>query len=133
MEKYFFQIEKDIQRTLPQIEMFQQQQYINKLKIILENISLYDPNIGYVQGMNMIAASLLFHCEEYIAFWIFQMIFEKLEMRDIYKQHLPGLSKHTQLIDILILKNLPDLFLLFALVIFFIFNNIQPLKINLFL
>lgn len=44
--------------------------------------------------MNMIAASLLYHAEEYIAFWVMQVIFDKLEMRDIYKprKHLPSLA-----------------------------------------
>ena len=34
--------------------------------------------------MNFIAAALLYHAEEYIAFWLFIMIFERFEMRDIY-------------------------------------------------
>ena len=66
---------------------------------VLECIAKYDPQmgfiydlfwndlmikIGYVQGMNFIAAILLYHAEEYIAFWLFIMIFERFEMRDIY-------------------------------------------------
>jgi len=39
---------------------------------------------GYVQGMNFIAASILYHAEEYLAFWLLVMIFEIFEMRDIY-------------------------------------------------
>jgi len=50
----------------------------------LNTFAKYDPQIGYVQGMNFIAASLLYHAEEYIAFWILVMIFEIFEMRDIY-------------------------------------------------
>ena len=48
--------------------------FLNNLKI----------KIGYVQGMNFIAAALLYHAEEYIAFWLFILIFERFEMRDIY-------------------------------------------------
>jgi len=46
-----------------------------------EDLSLI---IGYVQGMNFVAASILYHAEEYVAFWILILIFEKAEMRDIY-------------------------------------------------
>lgn len=82
---------------------------------------------GYVQGMNLIAASLLYHAEEYIAFYMFKYIFDRLEMRDIYlpcktawliddlmklsrESELPGLSKHVQLIDVLVLSRMPDLY-----------------------
>jgi len=34
--------------------------------------------------MNFIAGSLLFHAEEYIAFWVLVSLFEELEMRDIF-------------------------------------------------
>lgn len=39
---------------------------------------------GYVQGMNYIAASLLYHADECISFWLMDVIFKKFEMRDIY-------------------------------------------------
>ena len=72
--------------------------------------------------MNFIAGSLLYHAEEYLAFWILVMIFETLEMRDIYLPSidiaitylnylgLPGLSKHCQIIDMLIFNVLPDVY-----------------------
>ena len=34
--------------------------------------------------MNFVAASILYHAEEDVAFWILILIFEKAEMRDIY-------------------------------------------------
>ena len=34
--------------------------------------------------MNFFAANLLFHAEEYVAFWTMSMIFEMLELREIY-------------------------------------------------
>lgn len=34
--------------------------------------------------MNYIAGNLLYHSEEYVAFWLLAMIFELFEMRDIY-------------------------------------------------
>ncbi len=55
----------------------------------------YDPQIGYVQGMNFLAGVLAYHAEEYIAFWLLVAIFEIFELRDIYLPNLPGLDKHT--------------------------------------
>ena len=34
--------------------------------------------------MNFIAAAFLYHAEEYVSFWLMTMLFEFLEMRDIY-------------------------------------------------
>ena len=77
---------------------------------------------GYVQGMNFITAALLYHAEEYVAFWILVSIFEFLEMRDIFLPsiqlkyyllnniELPGLSKHCQMIDMLILNAKPKIY-----------------------
>lgn len=36
--------------------------------------------------MNFVAASILYHADEYIAFWIMVLVFEKAEMRDVYAQ-----------------------------------------------
>ncbi|KAL4494636.1 hypothetical protein ABPG72_004538 [Tetrahymena utriculariae] len=110
MEPCMQQIEKDLQRTFPQLEMFQNEKHINSLRNLLQTVAKYDPIIGYVQGMNMIGASLLYHAEEYVSFWIIQIIFEKLEMRDIYMPKLPGLSKHIQLIDFITLTRVSDLY-----------------------
>lgn len=54
------------------------------LENILTTYATYDPQIGYVQGMNFIAGALLCHSEEYVAFWLLVMAIEKFEMRDIY-------------------------------------------------
>lgn len=34
--------------------------------------------------MNHIAGSFLYHAEEFVAFWLMCILFENLEMRDIY-------------------------------------------------
>lgn len=54
------------------------------LERVLNAFAKYDPQIGYVQGMNFIVGSLLYHAEEYIAFWLLVMIVENFEMRDVF-------------------------------------------------
>jgi len=111
MADTIIQIEKDIYRTNPDWKYLNQEIGGGKiLGRILITFSKYDPIMGYVQGMNFIAASLLYHAEEYLAFWLMAMIFETFEMRDIYLPGLPGLSKHAQLIDILLLNSTPNIY-----------------------
>ena len=57
---------------------------VKSLERVLQCYAKYDPKIGYVQGMNFVTASILYHAEEYVAFWILILIFEKAEMREIY-------------------------------------------------
>ena len=80
------------------------------LERVLTSICKYDPRIGYVQGMNFIVGALLYHSCEEVAFWLFVALVEDHEMRDIYMPGLPGLYKHTQIIDILILENLSTIY-----------------------
>jgi hypothetical protein len=65
--------------------------------------------IGYVQGMNFIVGSLLYHCNEEIVFWMFVTLIEEFELHDIYEPNLPGLYKHCFVIEKLISSNLNDL------------------------
>jgi hypothetical protein len=60
--------------------------------------------------MNFIVGALLYHCSEVMAFWLFVSLIEDCELRDIYVKGLPGLYKHSQLIEILIMENLNELF-----------------------
>lgn len=84
-DKDISQIEKDLHRTHPNIQFFKAGQLGNmQLRNILRVFSAYDTEVGYVQGMNFIAASLLFHAEEPLAFWLFLKLFEKLRMKDIF-------------------------------------------------
>lgn len=70
----------------------------------------YDSTVGYVQGMNFVVAALLLHCAEEIAFWLFVSIIEDYEMRDIYRPRLPGLYKHTQIINMLMFTNVRQIY-----------------------
>lgn len=108
-DKVYEQIMKDILRTFPEKEYFQEgQEGPPKLERVLKAISLYDPQLGYVQGMNYIGGVFLFHCEEHVAFWNIVALYERLEMRDIFLPSFPGLNKHIQIFEILLLTHLPS-------------------------
>lgn len=59
--------------------------------------------------MNFIVAALLLHCHEVIAFWLFVSLIEDCDLRDIYMPKLPGLFKHSQMLEILIDQHIPRL------------------------
>lgn len=65
--------------------------------------------------MNFIVGSLLFHTNEVMAFWLFVSLIEDCEMRDIYVHGLPGLFKHSQIINILMMENISDVYHHFVL------------------
>ena len=132
---------KDLTRTFPKCTQFQDVQGQIQLKRVLLAFSRYDPNLGYVQGMNFIVGSLLYHANEEIAFWMFVTLIEEFELRDIYEPNLPGLYKHCFVLDTMIKQHLPELFTHFQthniLVemyasdwIFCLFSNIVPLNLT---
>ena len=108
------QIELDLKRTYPDEAYFNCTVGEDALRRVLTAFCKYDPNLGYVQGMNYIVAALLWHCSEVDAFWIFVGMMEKFELRDTYLPSFPGLSKHTQIIQLLMFEHLPTLHLHFS-------------------
>ena len=44
--------------------------------------------------MNFIAATLLFHSDEYIAFGLFESLLIEFELQEVYMNDLKGLYKH---------------------------------------
>lgn len=59
--------------------------------------------------MNFIVGALLYHANEVMAFWLFVSLIEDCEMRDIYMHGLPGLFKHSHIINTLVTVNLEEL------------------------
>jgi hypothetical protein len=108
------QIELDLSRTYPDEDYFNSSTGEDSLRRVLSVYCKYDPNLGYVQGMNYIVGALLWHCSEVDAFWIFVGLMERHELRDVYLPKFPGLSKHCQIIHLLMIERLPSLHAHFA-------------------
>ena len=49
--------------------------------------------------MNFICGSLLYHCKEEAAFWLFVMLMEDYDLEEVYSKGLPGLYKHSIMIE----------------------------------
>lgn len=109
------QIDLDLGRTYPDEPYFYETGAGREaLRRVLTAVSKYDPRLGYVQGMNFITAALLWHSTEVDSFWLLVYLLEDYDLRDNYLPRLPGLSKHCQIVNLLLIERLPQLHLLFC-------------------
>lgn len=83
------QICMDINRTLTDNIFFRKGPGVQKLKQVLIAYSRRNPAVGYCQGMNMIAASLLLIMPtEEDAFWVLVSIIENILPKTYFEQSL---------------------------------------------
>ena len=109
------QIRLDLHRTFPYCPLFEKHNYgQGQLERVLLAYAKYDLS-GYVQGMNFVAGSLLFHCSEEIAFSLFVDLMDSYELSQIYSKEFSGLLMHTEMIERLIFKQLPEIYAHFVL------------------
>jgi len=105
------QIASDVTRTFPELKVYNTNKLeAAKLTNVLTALAVRWPVIGYVQGMNFIVASLLYHLsEEYLAFWVFGHLVSCLQLEELYKKGLPALQFHSLNVQKLISARLPRL------------------------
>ena len=104
------QIKKDLHRTYPSSLIMKSHRIQNRLKYVLKAFSNYEPGLKYFQGMNFIVGFLLYHCDEYIAFWLFVSLFEEYDYRKIFEKDFPGLKYHVDKVKNILKKYSPKLF-----------------------
>ena len=99
------QIKKDLGRTYPGYKFYQDEKTQEKMKNILRAFSNYYKEICYYQGMNFIVGFFLYHCEEYVAFWLFTSLIEEYGFRELYSKGFTGLDLHSQTVELILKKN----------------------------
>ncbi|KAF8532315.1 rab-GTPase-TBC domain-containing protein [Gautieria morchelliformis] len=84
------EIEKDVGRTMPLNVFFGGDGVgVDKLRRVLRAYSSRNPNVGYCQGMNLVASTLLLvHADEEDAFWNLTCIIEKHLPEDFFSPSL---------------------------------------------
>jgi len=82
-------IHKDLHRTMPDHPFLNSSVGLEQLFRILIAYANFEPNVGYCQGMNFVAAVLLLHMTEEQAFWALHALIEVYGMRGFYINDVP--------------------------------------------
>jgi hypothetical protein len=99
------QIEKDLPRTL----LIQKEEHLPILRRILVAFSWVNPNIGYCQSMNFVAAALILCLEEETAFWTLRSIIEEILPNGYYSDDLLGIKIDAKVIQKYVEEKFPQL------------------------
>ncbi|KAL4641960.1 TBC1 domain family member 2B [Arapaima gigas] len=105
------QIELDLLRTLPNNKHYASPAAdgISKLRNVLLAFSWRNPDIGYCQGLNRLAAIALLYLDQEDAFWCLIAIVEVFMPRDYYTKTLLGSQVDQRVFKDLMTEKLPRL------------------------
>ncbi|KAM4747929.1 TBC1 domain family member 2B [Rhinophrynus dorsalis] len=105
------QIELDLMRTLPNNKHYTSptSEGIQKLRNVLLAYSWRNPDIGYCQGLNRLAAIALLYLDQEDAFWCLVTIVEVFMPRDYYTKTLLGSQVDQRVFKDLMNEKLPRL------------------------
>ncbi|AFZ79666.1 TBC domain containing protein [Theileria equi strain WA] len=101
-------IELDIRRTYPSLRFYNKYGR-SMLRRILMAYAFFDPEVGYVQGLNFIVANLLWHSSEEQAFWALISLMYLYDLRPMFLPGLPGVFKRCEILEHVMAKHLPAL------------------------
>ncbi len=102
-------INLDLHRTFPELDFFQNEENIKKMKNILMAFAMRNVSIGYCQGFNFIVGKLLMIIEnEEETFWVFTNICENYLPFDFYLQ-FTGVRTDIEIIKKIIYLIIPEM------------------------
>ncbi|KAH3682922.1 hypothetical protein WICPIJ_006108 [Wickerhamomyces pijperi] len=102
------EIEKDLNRSLPEYSAYQSQEGISRLRNVLTAYSLHDPETGYCQAMNIITAALLIFQSEEQAFYTLSQLVNKY-VPGYYAPSMYGTLLDQRVFESLVAKTMPVL------------------------
>ena len=110
-EKSINLIDLDIERTFPYMGVFKQDSPLGEsLREILRIFVVARPDIGYVQGLSYIAATLLLQMDKFQAFVCFMNIILSPNILPFYLLDEKNIKKRLDLFNDIFKINLPELF-----------------------
>lgn len=107
-QKTTLAIRLDIRRTYPSLRFYNRYGRVI-IRRILMTYAFFDPEVGYVQGLNFVVANLLWHCTEEQAFWAFISMMYIYDCRCMYLPQLPGVFKRAEVLEQCLAEHAPEL------------------------
>jgi len=108
------QIDLDVKREFREHRLFAKRYGHGQIMLynVLKAYSVYNPNLGYTQGMSILAALLLMYMEEEDAFWTFATVMKhpKHLMEATFAEGLPRLAESFYVHERLLSKHMGKLF-----------------------
>ena len=83
--------------------------WYKSLENVLKVYSVYDREVGYTQGINLIAGMLLLYMNEEEAFWVMVALLKRMEIQGMYMEGLPLLHQYYFQFEVLVKEKLPAL------------------------
>lgn len=102
------EIEKDLNRSLPEYAAYQSQEGIGRLRRVLTAYSWKNPEVGYCQAMNIVVAELLIYMSEEQAFWGLCVLCDKYTP-GYYSKTMYGTLLDQRVFEALVEKTMPVL------------------------
>ncbi|KAK6542635.1 hypothetical protein TWF694_006578 [Orbilia ellipsospora] len=100
------EIEKDLNRSLPEYPGFQSEEGIGRLRRVLSAYSWKNPDVGYCQAMNIVVAALLIYMSETQAFFLLSTLCDRL-VPGYYSQTMYGTLLDQRVFESLVEKTMP--------------------------
>ncbi|KAK5990996.1 Putative GTPase-activating protein [Cladobotryum mycophilum] len=102
------EIEKDLNRSLPEYPGFQSEEGIGRLRRVLTAYSWVDADVGYCQAMNIVVAALLIYMSESQAFFLLSALCDRL-VPGYYSTTMYGTLLDQKVFESLVEKTMPIL------------------------
>ncbi|KAJ2984164.1 hypothetical protein NQ176_g152 [Zarea fungicola] len=102
------EIEKDLNRSLPEYPGFQSEEGIGRLRRVLTAYSWVDTDVGYCQAMNIVVAALLIYMSESQAFFLLSTLCNRL-VPGYYSTTMYGTLLDQKVFESLVERTMPIL------------------------
>lgn len=100
------EINKDLNRSLPEYAAYQDPRGIERLRRVLVAYSWKNPEIGYCQAMNIVTAAMLIYQSEEQAFWMLELLCERI-VPGYYSKTMYGTLLDQRVFESLVEQTMP--------------------------
>ncbi|RSH86713.1 uncharacterized protein EHS24_004984 [Apiotrichum porosum] len=100
------EIEKDLNRSLPEYKAYQTDEGLARLRRVLVAYSFRNPELGYCQALNIVVAGLLIYMSEEQAFWLLEVLCDRI-LPGYYSPSMEGTLLDQRVFESLVKRCLP--------------------------